>query len=129
MSIVAEPFVHSLREVTRPELPLDRHIHRQLHTAADRTLWHHLRDCRFGGAKFRRQHLVGLYLADFVCMEARLVIELSGQRSPTLDAHAEARRAFFHANGYQVLCLRDRDVLVETRAVLGVLRQALKIAA
>ena len=121
MSIVAEPFVHSLREATRPELPMDRHIHR--------TLWHHLRDCRFGGAKFRRQHLVGLYLADFVCMEARLVIELSGQRSPTLDAHAEARRAFFHANGYQVLCLRDRDVLVETRAVLGVLRQALKIAA
>ena len=51
---------------------------RRNQTDAERALWQHLRGKRFQGFKFRRQHPYGLYILDFVCLEARLVIELDG---------------------------------------------------
>lgn len=127
MSIVVEPFVRQMVAAAeaRPVAPARPHVHRQLRAAAERLLWNHLRDCRLGGRKFRRQHLVDVYLADFICHEARLVIELQSTLTPALCAHAEARRAHFEARGFKVLRLRDRDVLIETRAVLDMLRTAL----
>lgn len=125
MSIVVEPFVRHLTRHADSQSAGARPINRQLRAAAERTLWNHLRDCRLGGAKFRRQYLVGLYLADFICPEARLIIELDSALTPALAAHADARRAFFHAHGYQVLKLRDRDVLTQPRTVLTTVRNAL----
>jgi very-short-patch-repair endonuclease len=129
MSIVVEPFVSHLTQThARAPQPLarnGRHLDRQLRAGAERTLWNHLRDGRLGGARFRRQYLVDIYLADFICPAAKLVIELESTLTPALALHANARRAFFHAQGYQVLRMRDRDVLIETRAVLDTIRQAL----
>ena len=93
MSIVVEPFVRTFQQDTAAHTSAHRHIDRQLRAAAERTLWQHLQDCRLGGAKFRRQHLVELYLADFVCMDARLVIELCSTLTPSLALHASTRRA------------------------------------
>ena len=45
-------------------------------TDAERKLWLLLRDRRLDGAKFRRQAPVGLYIADFVCLQRRLIVEL-----------------------------------------------------
>jgi very-short-patch-repair endonuclease len=42
--------------------------------------WYALRDRRFHGIKFRRQQPIGSYVADFICFEAKLVIELDGSR-------------------------------------------------
>lgn len=47
-------------------------------TRAERTLWHHLRGGRLRGFKFRRQHPLQNYIADFYCYECKLVIELDG---------------------------------------------------
>ena len=47
-------------------------------TAAEELLWHHLRDRRLSGAKFRRQHPIGRYIADFCCDDAGLIVELVG---------------------------------------------------
>jgi very-short-patch-repair endonuclease len=47
-------------------------------TDAEQRLWYHLRAHRFMGLKFKRQKPVGRYIADFVCMEQRLIIELDG---------------------------------------------------
>jgi len=47
-------------------------------TDAERLLWRHLRSRQLAGAKFRRQFPVGSFVADFVCLEARLIIELDG---------------------------------------------------
>ena len=124
MSIVAEPFLRTLQD-SDPLLPAGRHVQRRLHGTAARVLWSHLQDGRLGGAHFRRQHLVGPYLAEFVCMDAGLVIELAGTPGAGVAAHDEARRAFFQGQGFQVLRLRDRDVLVDTRSVLEAVRQAL----
>ncbi len=47
-------------------------------TEAERLLWKRLRRRQVDGAKFRRQHTIGNYIADFVCLEAMLIIEVDG---------------------------------------------------
>jgi very-short-patch-repair endonuclease len=47
-------------------------------TSSERLLWERLRDGRFRGLKFRRQHPIGPHIADFYCADLRLVIELDG---------------------------------------------------
>ncbi len=47
-------------------------------TDAEWKLWHKLRAHRFGGYKFKRQFPVGPYIADFVCLKAKLIVELDG---------------------------------------------------
>jgi hypothetical protein len=47
-------------------------------TDAERALWSRLRRRQLGGFRFRRQHPIDRYIADFVCPEARLIIELDG---------------------------------------------------
>ncbi len=48
-------------------------------TDAEKVLWECLRSSRLKGLKFRRQHPLGRYMADFYCSEARLVIDLNGK--------------------------------------------------
>ncbi|MEQ8179985.1 MAG: DUF559 domain-containing protein, partial [Amphiplicatus sp.] len=45
---------------------------------AEKRLWSFIRRQQLGGFKFRRQHTIGPYVADFACAEAKLVIELDG---------------------------------------------------
>jgi very-short-patch-repair endonuclease len=93
---------------------------RQTSTDAERALWHRLRDRRLSGHKFRRQHPVGPYIADFACMEAGLVIELDGGQHLEPDkACADARRtADMNALGFHVMRFSDRDALLQLDAVL-----------
>ena len=51
---------------------------RRAPTEAERLLWSRLRDRRLGGFKFRRQHPVGQFIADFACVEHRLIVEADG---------------------------------------------------
>ena len=53
-------------------------MNRRSLTATERILWNRLRDRRFKGLKFRRQHPILDYIADFYCMEHHLVIEIDG---------------------------------------------------
>lgn len=56
-------------------------------TDAERKLWLALRDRRLDGLKFRRQSTIGPYVVDFLCIEARLIVEVDGgQHSETVDA-------------------------------------------
>ena len=71
-------------------------------TEAEERLWHELRDRRLDGIKFRRQVPIGKYIADFVCLDAKLVIEVDGSQ------HAEsgqdsARDAELRRGGFRVL--------------------------
>jgi adenine-specific DNA-methyltransferase len=88
---------------------------------AERLLWRHLRDRRLGGHKFRRQHPVVGFFADFACVEAHLIIELDGGQHFEPDAvRADARRTrVLAANGFHVMRFDDRQVLSETNAVLS----------
>ena len=92
-------------------------------TDAERLLWRHLRDRRLDGHKFRRQHPVGSYFADFACIETRLIIELDGGQHFEPDAaEADERRTkVLVAHGFDVLRFDNRQVLIETSAVLNVI--------
>ncbi|MCJ8156007.1 endonuclease domain-containing protein [Sphingomonas sp. LaA6.9] len=75
-------------------------------------IWRALRG-RTNGLKFRRQHPTGRYILDFFCSDARLVFEIDGEAHDRGDrpARDEARDAWLHDNGLEVLRLPARDVL------------------
>lgn len=89
---------------------------------AERVLWSALRNRQLGGYKFRRQHPIGPYFADFACIEAGLVVELDGGQHFAPDALAadERRTLALNAAGVQVLRFNDHEALTERDSVLTV---------
>jgi very-short-patch-repair endonuclease len=63
----------------RVELKPFRKKLRNNSTSAEATLWTYLKNRQLEGRKFRRQHSIGNYIADFYCPEEQLVIELDGE--------------------------------------------------
>ena len=96
-------------------------------TDAEQALWRHLRSRQLNGHKFRRQHPIGPYIADFACVEARLVVELDGGQHAQADAlkHDERRTQFLLAQGWHVLRFWNHDMLAEPAGVLQTIVQAL----
>ncbi|MDP2017470.1 endonuclease domain-containing protein [Hydrogenophaga sp.] len=71
-------------------------------TDAERKLWSGLRGEQLG-FKFRRQHPLGAYIADFACLEPKLIVELDGSQHVDNQAYDMAREAFFKAQSFAVL--------------------------
>ena len=80
--------------------------------SAEARVWSMLRAGRLAGLKFRRQHVLGRYIADFVCIPARLVIEIDGD---THDEEAQLRDAKrtddIEQAGYRVIRFWNNYVL------------------
>lgn len=94
-------------------------------TDAEQKLWMHLRAGRLAGHKFKRQQPLGSYIADFVCFEARLIVELDG--SQHLDSPRDAvRDAWLLANDFRVLRFWNDQALKETDAVLETILRAVE---
>jgi very-short-patch-repair endonuclease len=105
---------------------------RRNQTDAERRLWRHLRSRRLLALRFRRQHPIGPYFADFACLELRLVIELDGRQhaDPRGLERDRVRTAALEERGYEVIRFWNNDVLRVTQAVLATIaRQALAAAA
>jgi primosomal protein N' (replication factor Y) len=101
-----------------------RHL-RQNHTDAELLLWWALRDRRLEGFKFRRQHPIPPYIADFACKKHKLIIEADG--SQHLDNAADERRtAFLTAEGWRVLRFWNNDILTNTEGVIIAVLAALE---
>jgi very-short-patch-repair endonuclease len=97
---------------------------RRNQTDAELKLWLQLRNRRLGGLKFRRQVLIAGYIADFLCEEAKLIIEVDGGQ------HAESERdpirtAEINAAGFEVLRFWNNDVF---QNIEGVLQRILEVA-
>jgi very-short-patch-repair endonuclease len=86
---------------------------RRTPTETERAAWDLLRSLRFKGFKFRRQHPVGAYIADFCCVERRLIVELDGGvHGQPSQGRSDARRdAHLQTLGYTVLRLPNGIVL------------------
>jgi len=78
---------------------------RKKETWAEKLVWRWLRDRRFSGYKFRRQHPSGIYCLDFFCEEASLAVELdgSGHGYPGQQSHDAEREKFLTSHGIKVL--------------------------
>ncbi len=82
-------------------------------TESERRLWSALRDKRLLGFKFRRQHPVGPFIVDFICLPARLVIELDGSQHHDEEQfwYDYRRTKFLEMRGLRVLRFRNIDIL------------------
>lgn len=94
---------------------------------AERVLWKMLRNRQFEGFKFRRQHPIGRYIADFACVSAKVVIETDGPSHdlPEQIAHDLERTARLQALGWHVLRVRNDDVLSDESDTIRKIQHAL----
>ena len=99
---------------------------RRTQTDAEHKLWQQLRGRQVGAAKFRRQHPIGPYFADFCSVEDRLVVELDGGQHAETRETDEKRTAFLEAHGFHVLRFWDHEVLKEMQSVLERIAEALQ---
>ena len=95
-------------------------------TDAERVLWFRLRDRRLAGWKFRRQAPIDRYVVDFVCADARLIVELDGGQHTERAEQDAARTAILQSMGYLVLRFWDNDVLANTDGVVETILNALQ---
>ncbi|MFT3729268.1 MAG: DUF559 domain-containing protein [Terricaulis sp.] len=95
-------------------------------SAAERAVWQIVRDRRCS-AKFRRQHPVEGYIADFASLDAMLIVEVDGLSHDTQVAYDAARDAKLSAAGWRVLRVRDADVLAEPAKIEREIRRALSL--
>ena len=106
-------------------------ISRQLRAQAsdaEGKLWHALRRKQINGLRFRRQFALGPYFADFVCLPARLVIEVDGgQHGEAEQAARDARRtAWLERNGFRVLRFWADQVMTNLPSILDGIEIALR---
>ena len=85
-------------------------------TDAEQRLWQRLRNRQLGGHKFRRQVTVGPFIADFACIDARLIVEIDGGQH--CEQRDGARTEFLTSRGYRVIRFWNHDVLENIEGVL-----------
>ena len=93
-------------------------------TDAERRLWSMLRDTRLSGHKFRRQHVIGSSIVDFVCLDCQLIIEADGSQHAD-NAQDRKRDAYLISIGYEVLRFWNSDVLGNPGGVFDAISAAL----
>ena len=102
--------------VSRKISPYAAQLRRE-QTPQEHAFWLAARDRRLGGFKFRRQMTIGPFVADFVCIEARVVVEIDGgQHSAAGDA---GRTAFLEARKYLVVRFWNNEVAGNLSGVLA----------
>ena len=85
-----------------------RRLRRQL-SLPEMLLWQRLRLTK-GDLRSRRQHAMGLYVADFYCPEAKLVIEVDGRAHDSRHVRDEKRDAYLTSLGFRVSRILAADV-------------------
>jgi very-short-patch-repair endonuclease len=95
-----------------------RQLRREM-TDAERLLWFLLRNRRLSGCKFRRQHPIGPYIADFVCLHHWLIVEADGGQHAEARLHAdETRTTWLEAQGWRMIRFWNGDILQRQNDVL-----------
>jgi len=89
-------------------------------TQAEEILWTQLSGKKFHGYKFRRQHIIGDYIADFVCIAKKLIVEVDGKYHSTEEQiqFDEARTNYLGILGYKVVRFSNDEVIVDIDSVL-----------
>ncbi len=91
---------------------------RKEQTDAERRLWWNLRNRQLDGWKFRRQFPIGDYIVDFVCIDAKLIIELDGGQHSEQGDYDEQRTRKLEKDGFVVLRFWNNDVLTNSEGVI-----------
>lgn len=97
-------------------------------TVAEDVLWNELRNKKFEGLKFRRQHPVGNFIADFYCHELKLVIEVDGgiHNKPENKEYDTGRTFELNRNNLQVIRFSNEEVEKDLSGVLEKLKSVIE---
>ena len=89
-------------------------------TEAEEILWNHLKNNKLRGLKFRRQHPLHIFIADFYCHQRKLIIEIDGGIHDTADQkeYDEGRTYMLEEKGFKILRFRNEEVINDTENVL-----------
>ena len=110
-----------------PTLPRDRaRALRADSTEAEQKLWARLRKKQLCGFQFRRQYSIGPFFADFVCLRARLVIEVDGSQHADQEELDESRSEFLRTNGSTVLRFWNFEVMSDIDSVVERIAEVLE---
>ncbi len=115
-----------MRRTTTTPLTAIARVLRAASTEAEQRLWYHVRARRLGGFKFRRQLAIGRYVADFACIDQRVVVELDGGQHAEREQVDLERTRFLNERGFRVLRFWNDQVLRDTELVLAVILEALR---
>lgn len=102
---------------------------RRNQTEVEKLMWKYLRDRRFDGVKFRRQHPIGPYIVDFISLEMHLIIELDGggHNTDIGKKKDKERRVWLEKNGYKVLRFWNNELMSNMDDVLSVIHNVLTV--
>lgn len=106
----------------------DYAAHNRKHaTEAENILWELLRG-RQMGQPFRRQHIIGEFIADFICIPSRLIIELDGgyHQLPNQQISDIERQQWLEQHGFKVIRFANEEVISNTEKVLKIIKDNLK---
>jgi len=79
-------------------------------TDVEQLLWHRIRRKQLRGYSFRRQHPIGQYIVDFVCIKLKIVIELDGGQHADNKEYDKVRDEWIESQGYKTLRFWNNDV-------------------
>ncbi|MCB0381689.1 MAG: DUF559 domain-containing protein, partial [Flavobacteriales bacterium] len=99
-------------------------------TEAEKALWERLRNKQLGGHKFRRQHIIDVFIADFICLKQRLIVEVDGgiHHLPEVKFKDEDREKRLNILGFRVIRFTNKEVLGDIDRVLGGILEVLNLA-
>lgn len=105
-----------------PDYPLLRQNARENRidmTDAEKAIWSQLRNQKLG-VRFRRQHIIGDYIVDFICLEKHLIIEVDGRYHFTEEQKKEdeIRTQYLSKFGFRILRFTNAEVVADTENVV-----------
>ena len=98
---------------------------RKERTPAERKLWAVIRNDQLG-VNFRRQHAIGHYIPDFVCIEKKLIIELDGSQHIEQAEYDTERTKYFETLGYKVIRFWNNQIMNNINSVIKAIQFALE---
>ncbi len=106
-----------MQNQSTPNAQRNARVLRREMTETERKLWTGLRSEQLG-VKFRRQHPLGNYIADFACLDPKLIIELDGSQHLQQQSYDATRTAFFRSQGFAVLRFASNEPFINLVGVL-----------
>ena len=119
-------FKENLTWAAKPKIFSQARMLRKEMTKAETHLWKRLRGKKLKGMKFRRQHPIDIFIADFYCHERKLIIELDGDYHDSMEQkeYDEGRSYELREKGFTILRFRNEAVINDIEKVLGIILKA-----
>ncbi|MEI9887060.1 MAG: DUF559 domain-containing protein [Rhizomicrobium sp.] len=93
--------------------------------STEKLFWSFVRNRQLGGHKFKRQVPIGPYIADFVCLERKLIVELDGPLHTDRKGYDAARDSHLRAQGYDVMRFVNEEFAGNVSVILRTIEHAL----